>query len=362
MKLFTHLRLFLVVITLITFTAVQSQGITLPRTPSPAAEISQTIGISKVTVNYSRPSVNGRKIWGNLVPFGWNAQGFGNNKPAPWRAGANENTVITFSHDAKVEGRSVPAGSYGLFFAVNNEENAELILSKDHHSWGSFFYEPDRDQLRTNIKLRNYPMTEMLTYEFTNLSKNSGDLNLNWENKQFPVRIEFNVDSIVIANATDELKGVAGFTWQGYAAAANYATQNNVHPELAMQWADRAVTMNKNFNTLMAKQGLLKMSGKTVEAAVVRKEALAMGNETEINAYGYQLLNEKNYDEAIHIFSVNTERYPSSANAWDSPGEGYAMKGDKEKAIQSFRKSMTLNPTEATKANSVKYLKQLGAM
>src|SRR5689334_17563119 len=88
------------------------QGITTPRTPSPGATVSQKIGISTVTVNYSRPSVKGREIWGKLVPFGWNVQNFGNGKSAPWRAGANENTTISFSHPARVEGKEVPAGDY----------------------------------------------------------------------------------------------------------------------------------------------------------------------------------------------------------------------------------------------------------
>ncbi|HXO76610.1 MAG TPA: DUF2911 domain-containing protein, partial [Puia sp.] len=88
----------------------RSQPITTPRTPSPAATVSQTIGISTVTVNYSRPSVKGRPVWGALVPYGWNKQGFGNNNEAPWRAGANENTVIRLSHPATIEGHLVPAG------------------------------------------------------------------------------------------------------------------------------------------------------------------------------------------------------------------------------------------------------------
>jgi hypothetical protein len=92
--------------------ASDAQTITTPRNASPAASVSQTIGISTVTVNYSRPSVKGRKIWGELVPYGWNVEPFGNGVKSPWRAGANENTTITFSHDAKVEGKNVPAGTY----------------------------------------------------------------------------------------------------------------------------------------------------------------------------------------------------------------------------------------------------------
>src|SRR5450631_3835506 len=97
-------------------TAGRTQGVTAPRVPSPAATVSQTIGISTITVNYSRPSVRGRPIWGAQVPYGWNKQGFGAGNEAPWRAGANENTVIRFSHPAVVEGHTVPAGAYGLFF------------------------------------------------------------------------------------------------------------------------------------------------------------------------------------------------------------------------------------------------------
>src|SRR5213592_319768 len=121
-------------ITLLSFTAM-GQAVTTPRTPSPGASVTQTIGISTVTVNYSRPSVKGREVWGQLVPYGLNVIPGGNGTPAPWRAGANENTTIKFSDDAKVEGKPVPAGLYGVFFVVNQDNTAELILSKDNQSW-----------------------------------------------------------------------------------------------------------------------------------------------------------------------------------------------------------------------------------
>ena len=162
--------------------AAFSQGvITTPRVPSPAATVQQTIGISTVSVNYSRPSVRGREIWGTLVPYGWNVQGFGAGNSAPWRAGANENTVITFSHDVSVEGHAVPAGSYGLFFVINKDNTGEVVLSKDYKAWGSFFYDQKLDQLRAKIQLHDIPATELLTYDFINVDKTSADLVLNWE-------------------------------------------------------------------------------------------------------------------------------------------------------------------------------------
>lgn len=339
-----------------------AQGITTPRAASPAATVSQTIGISTVSVQYSRPSVKGRVVWGELVPYGWTVQNLGIGKDAPWRAGANENTVIEFSHDAKVEGQAVPAGRYGLFFVVNKDDSGEVILSKDSRSWGSFWYDPARDQLRAKIQLRTIPNVEMLTYDFVNLTKNSGELVLNWEKKQLPVRIEFAVDDIVLANATEELKGPVGFNWQGYASAAAYAQKNKIGQEKALKWIDQAVAQNANFTTLSTKADLLKQTGKAADAEKITQKAMDVATEAELNQYGYQLIGENRFDEAVKIMALNTERHPESANAWDSLGEAYALKGDKENAIRSFKKSLTLNPAPGVKANSEKYLKQLGAM
>lgn len=344
------------------FTTV-AQGITVPRTPSPAATLTQTIGISTVTINYSRPKVNNREIWGKLVPYGWNVQSFGTGNSAPWRAGANENTVITFSHPAKIEGQLVPAGSYGLFFVINEDNSGEVILSKDYQSWGSFFYDAKQDQVKSKIQLRNLPyVVEALTYDFTNLTKTTAELVLNWEKKQFPVKIEFAVDEIVMANAANELKSTVGFTPQGFVSAANYALQNNVNLEQGMKWIDQALAQNRNFPTLNIKAGFLRKSGKTAEAEKLLADAMAVATEAELNVYGYQLLGQGQTDKAIEILTLNTQRFPKSANAWDSLGEAYALKGDKDNAVKNFKKSISLNPPANVRANSEKYLKQFGVL
>ena len=358
----SFLYMTLAISTLLLPIAAQSQGITTPRTPSPAAVVTQTIGISTVTINYSRPAVKGREVWGNLVPYGWNAQGFGAGREAPWRAGAHENTTIQFSHDAKVEGQPVPAGVYGLFFVVNKDNTGEVILSKDSRSWGSFWYDAKQDQLRAKIQLREIPNTELLTYDFINTTKTSADMVLNWEKKLLPVKIEFAVDDIVLANATEELKGAVGFNWQGYASAANYALQNKVNLDQALKWIDQAIAQNKNFATLSTKSGILKAMGYTVEADKLMPEAIAIATENELNLYAYQLMNQGEVDKAIEMFKLNTQRHPGSANTWDSLGEGYVTKGDKKNAILNFKKSLSLNPPANVKANSEKFLKQLGAL
>lgn len=341
---------------------VMAQPVTTPRTPSPAATITQTIGISTVTVKYSRPKVNNRQVWGGLVPYGWNVQAFGAGNAAPWRAGANENTVLELSHPAKIQGQAVPAGSYGLFFVIHADNTGEVILSKDYRSWGSFFYDQKQDQLRAKIQLRENAHTEWLTYDVVNLTKNGGELVLNWEKKQFPVQIEFAVDEIVMANATAELKGPTGFAPQGFISAANYALQNNVNLDQALVWIDQAIAQNRNFPALNIKAGLLRKSGKIAEADKLLAEAIAGATEVELNAYGYQLLRQGQHDKAIEILALNTQRFPKSANAWDSLGEAYATKGDKDNAIKNFKKSLSLNPPANVRANSEKFLKQFGAM
>lgn len=359
----TFINLFALFLSVAAITQLaHAQGITVPRTASPAATVSQTIGISEITVNYSRPSVKGRTVWGELVPYGWNVQPFGNLKESPWRTGANENTTIEFSHPAKVQGKDVPAGTYGLFFVINKDNSGEVILSKDTRSWGSFWYEKDNDQMRANIQIRDVPHTETLTFDFLNPDKTSTELVLNWEKKQFPVKIEFAVDDIVMANATEELKGPVGFNWQGFSSAANYALQNKTNSEQALQWIDRAIGMNRSFNTLRIKSELVKAKGNTAEAESLMKEAMTLATEAELNNYGYQLMGQGDNDKAIQIFTMNTERHPKSANTWDSLGEAYATKGDSKNAIRNFKKALTLNPPANVRANSEKFLKQLGAM
>lgn len=340
----------------------QAQGITTPRQQSPAAMAAQKVGISTVTVNYSRPSVNKREVWGKLVPYGWNVQSFGAGNSAPWRAGANENTTLTLSHDATVQGQKVPAGTYGLFFVVNDDNTGEVVLSKDHKSWGSYWYDKSQDQLRGKIETRTIPHTELLTFDFINNTKTKTELVLNWEKKQLPVEIEFDVDNIVMANALDELKGPAGFSWQGFNSAAAYALNNNVNLDQAVKWSEQAIQQNKSFATLSIKSGLLKAQGNTAEAAKLMDEAMNMATEAEMNTQGYNLLAAGKLDEAVNIFVLNTKKYPNSANAFDSLGEAYVAKGDKKNAIASFKKSLSMNPPANVRANSEKFLKQLGAM
>ncbi len=142
-----------------------------------------------------------------------------------------------------------------------------------------------------------------------------------------------------MANAAEELKGPVGFNWQGPASAANYALQNKVNIHEGLTWIDLAIAQNKSFATLTTKSGLLKEIGNTAEAEKIMDEANAIATEIELNNYGYQLISAGTMDKAISILELNTKRFPKSANAWDSLGEAPNVK-----------------------ANSEKYLKQMGAL
>lgn len=338
-----------------------SQSITTPQESSPAAQAWQTIGISTMGVHYSRPAVKGRIIWGELVPYGWNVQSFGLGNPSPWRAGANENTTITLSHEARIEGHTVPAGTYGLFFVINPDNSGEVILSKRYKAWGSFFYDKADDQLRAAIKLRDNQFSERLTYDFINMTNNACDLVLNWEKKQFPVHIEFAVNEIVMANAREELQGPIGFSADGFISAAFYSFKYNIDLEQGMKWIDQALAMEPtNFEAIRVKSRILVRNGHAAEADQLLDAGLQSAAENDINSYGYQLLQVLGlHDKAIKVFLVGTQRFPKSPNAWDSLGEAYAANGNNEQAKKCFRKALSLNPTNATRANSEKYLKQL---
>ncbi len=152
------------------------------------ASVSERIGITDVTIHYDRPGVKGRegKIWNNLVHVGYKDLGFGTSKAAPWRAGANENTTITFSTDVKVEGKLLKAGTYALFAAMGTGD-ATLIFSNNNSSWGSFFYDPKEDALRVTVK--TIPLNESverLKYEFMDETDNSATIALLWEKLKIP--------------------------------------------------------------------------------------------------------------------------------------------------------------------------------
>lgn len=333
---------------------------------SQQATVSQRVGVSDVSITYSRPSVNGREVWGKLVPYGMNNLGFGTATAAPWRAGANENTIITFSHDAQVEGKPIKAGTYGLHLEVKPDHTATLILSKDADAWGSYFYDKSNDALRADIKSTEVTHHELLTYAFNDVKANNATAALIWGKKSFPFNVSFDVTEIVLNDWRQKSKGQDGFQRQNWEQAANFALTNGGDANEALVWIDKAIAgqffSQKTFNNLAIKAQILNKLGKTAEFEATIDEAAGMANSNQLNRMGYQMLNLKDNDRAMTYFKKAVEIDPKNPNVYDSLGEAYKTIGDKKNAIKNFKKALSMNPAANVKANSEKHLKELGAL
>ncbi len=298
---------------------------------SPKAVVSEVVGISEIEVVYHRPGVKGRSVWGALVPYG-----------EVWRAGANENTTIRFSTDLKVEGQPLHAGIYGLHM-IPTDGYWTVIFSKNSTSWGSFFYDPAEDALRVTVAPQPTTPHEWLQYEFSDLSDSSAVLSLSWEKLRVPIKLSFGTRDLIIAEAKNSyLRGLAGFTWQGFNQAAQYALRNTSDYTQAMKWADQSIALNENFSNLRTKAAILEKLGKLPEAEALNVKSMKEATETDLNNLGYQYLNGNKLDEAIGIFETNIKAHPESWNVYDSLGEALQKKGDNSGAIKNYEKALKL--------------------
>jgi hypothetical protein len=236
--------------------SAQQQPLTIPR-PSPNASLSQTVGITEVTLHYSRPGVKGRAIWGGLVPYN-----------EVWRTGANENTTISFSTPVKVEGHELPAGLYGLQ-TIPTPGEWTVIFSKDAQLWGAFDYKQEHDALRVQVKTAPAEPQERMGFEITDLTDTSAKVVLRWEKLQVPFKIEVDTPRLV----ADAAKGA--LRWQSSYQAANYCIDNNTCLDDAGRWLDASIALNANFTNQRAKALWLAKKNDYKGAAAAGEKALA---------------------------------------------------------------------------------------
>lgn len=328
----------------------KAQLTTLPSGGNKPAAVSEQIGLTSVTIHYDRPGVKGRegKIWGQLVPIGFTDQGFGNTKAAPWRAGANENTTISFSTDVQVEGQPLAAGKYGLFIAYNPAESI-LIFSKNSNSWGSYYYNPAEDALRVKIKPQSLSQSvEWLQYQFINQTGNSATISMQWEKLSFPFTISVDIKQTQVASFRNELRTEKGFTWQAWEQAAQWCVQNNTNLEEALLWADSATSTtfggNFSFQSHSTKAMVLDKLGRADEANAILKTALPLANMQEMHQYGRRLLNQKKAKEALEIFKTNYTKNPNQFTTLMGLTRGYAANADYKNALKYAQQALTLAP------------------
>lgn len=349
------------------------QGITTPPNgDNQKSSVTQHIGLVKVTIDYSSPDVhapNGDdrrgKIWGTLVPYGLTNLGFGTCTECPWRAGANENTVFTVSHDVKINGQPLKAGSYGLHIIPMKDEDWTLIFSNNHTSWGSFTYDPREDALRVKAKPAKSEYHEYLTYEFTDRKPAQATVALKWEELELPWTIAVdNATDLYIARIREELRDDNGFPWQNWVAAAQYALQVQ-RTDDALEFAQRAVNFTfigqENFQTLSTLATAQEAAGKAAEAKVTRERALAhrTAGPFEIHMYGRQLLAQGKKDEALRVFELNAKRHP---NAWPvhvGLARGYSAVGRYKDALKHAKLALAQAPDEGNKQSMAAGIKKL---
>ena len=336
------------------------QAVTVPEL-SPRATVSQTIGITDVTVAYHRPGVQKRDVWGKLVPYGFNDLGFGTSKAAPWRAGANENTVVTFQNDVTVAGSPLKAGSYGLSMAISPVGTVTVIFSHDTESWGSFFYDPSHDALRVSVKWEDAPFHELLTYDFTDVTNDSAVLALSWEKKRIPIPLKVDTNTIVVARLKAEMRSSRGFQYQAWVAASNFLLTSNLELPLALEWAEFAISGpyigERNFATLSNKADILDKMGRAAEASAVMDEAMKIGTATDVHQYGRAQLARHNTDRAVAVFKLNAQLHPDVWPVNYGLARAYSASGDYKSALEALLRAQTQVPPgdaandEAIKAN-----------
>ena len=317
------------------------------------ATVSQTVGITKIYINYSRPSVNDREIWGKLVPYGMNNLGFGTATESPWRAGANENTIIKFTDDVTIEGQALKAGKYGLHMVIKEDGGATVIFSKNHSAWGSFFYEPSEDALKVDITTNEIAHTEQLTYDFINVDATSATAVLNWEKKQIPFKIEADVTNTVLAGIRADLQGQKGFNRQNWEQAANFALNNGGDLNEALTWVDGAIAgqffSQKTFANLQIKSNILAKQDKADEAAAIMDEALPMATIFQVHQYGRTLIGLDKKDKALEVFKMNAEKNKDTWPVHYGLARAHSALGDYSTALTHLKMALGNAPNDASK-------------
>jgi hypothetical protein len=344
------------------------------------AEVSQWIGPVKITISYHSPNVHGGgtgadrtdHIWGELLKYGFFDEGFGPSHATPWRAGANESTTITISHDVKIGGKDLRAGTYALFLAVEPTDPWSWIFSTQI-GWGAYQYDPKFDALRVPVNGETAPYTEFLTYGFDERRPESAVAFLQWEKKRIAFKIDVpNVNQIYVDQMRKELLAWPGFDYRNWQKAAQFCADNKINLEEALVWADKAITEpfrnaaqgREDFFTLKTKASVLRAMGRDGEAETLMDKAAALPGSpvSGIHQYGLSLLAGGKKEKAFELFKMNRRIHPEDTFVtYVGLARGYTAVGDKQQAIANWEIAIR-NIPENQKQNLPVYEQALQAL
>jgi tetratricopeptide (TPR) repeat protein len=303
-----------------------------------------------------------------VAHYGMSNLGFGTcGDQCPWRGGANENTVFTTSHDVKIEGRPLPAGSYGLHFLAGPEEWT-VIFSKNHTSWGSYFYDPKEDVLRVTAKPAKSEYNEWLTYEFIDRKPDRATVALKWEDLQVPFTISVdNVADLYMDQIRRELRSSPGFNSQSWNAAAQYALQSKTNLQEALAWAEYAADSRaggqESFATLTTLADLQAANGKAEEARKTMDRAVAhpTAGPADLHRYGRQLQTQGKKEDAMRIFELNAKKHPDVWPVHLGLARGHAALGRTKEALAEARLALAQAPDDNGRQGVEALIKELEA-
>jgi hypothetical protein len=266
-------KLFSVVLLSLALTPISfAQSLRLPD-ESPAATVAQRIGLTDIEISYHRPMVKGRTVFGQLVPYG-----------LVWRAGANENTTITFTDDVTIEGKPLAKGTYGLHM-IPTKDDVTVIFSKANTSWGSYTYDQKEDALRVTVKPQPSEFHEALTYDFADVKPDSAVATLQWDKTAIPFRVAIDLNKTVEARVSDTLRGQLHWQWEAFDQAANFILTHKGNLNDALAYSSRSVELQPHFSNLFTQAQVFEALGRHSDATSAMAKAEPLADNLELYNY-----------------------------------------------------------------------------
>ena len=309
----------------------QATELNLPRL-SQRAQITQRVGLTDITIVYHSPIAGDRELFGKTVPYG-----------KVWRAGANENTTISFSDDVSVEGHPFAAGTYGLH-TIPSADEWTIIFSKNSTSWGSFSYDEKEDALRVTVKPKAADIHNALTYDFDDLQKDSAVVELEWEKIAVPFKVSVDVHDVVQASLKRQLRNLSQYTWMSGDEAANYLLAEKIVPDEALAYVNKSIENEDRYDNELTKSKVLTALNRKDEAAAAQKKALDMASPLQIHFFARGLQGEKRSDEAFAIFRENAKKHPDQWFVHSGLARMYCSQGKFDDAAKEMKLALAGAP------------------
>ena len=291
------------VVCLLCFAGSVFAQVVTPR-PSQSASVMQRIGVTDVKITYSRPAVNGRKIWGDPLPE-QTAKGEAtldnqNERPkgAPivpwghvWRTGANEATMFVVSDDVLINGQKLAAGSYSLH-TIPTKDEWTIVFNGTANQWGSFDYDAAKDTLRVKAKPQWVNENqELLEYTFDPVTNDSAQVNIRWEKISVPFTIKVaDVAATTMSRLKTTVSNAKADDWLTPLQAGNYLlnNQSTADDEQGLAWLDQSIKIKENFRNLASKANALYKLGKKDEAVALAEQAIQRGKADKVDTTAFE--------------------------------------------------------------------------